>query len=552
MLKEIRNYLRQKGAYALIIGHDDAFQSETLRPEDERLARVTGFTGSAGLCIVTSHQCLLFVDGRYVLQAQQQTSCRVIEVPQQGSVSDWLSHNIRNKRVVLYDPHLHTQAQVQKWTEVISQKGGILKPTLHNVVDMFWTNKPQPQEVHVYAYPAQFSGKSMLQKVEIIQKKIREADIDAFILCDSASVSWLLNKRSNALFYTPVYRQRLILPSDAQPHMINRQTLAMLKGAVVGIDPAQTPADIAHALVSVGACIKAVPNPVALVQAVKNNTEIVGMRKAALLDSRAFCRLLYWIEKNKSTADELSVVQALDAFRMQDSLYCGHSFAPISAVGKNAAVVHYQPTKESCRALKTAAIYLLDAGGQYQCGTTDMTRTIAVKTPTEEMKKRYTQVLKGHIALASAVFPMGTTGAQLDGLARQYLWQDGVDYAHGTGHGIGAFSNVHETPPSISPRAHTPLQAHMILSDEPGFYLPERFGIRIENMLLVEKYPRKDSLYFEPLTLVPFCHALIDFALLTTEEKAWIKDYYKKIEENVLPLLPRTESAWLKSQMNLS
>ena len=372
MLKKIRKYLRQKGAYALIIGHDDAFQSETLRPEDERLARVTGFTGSSGLCIVTSHQCLLFVDGRYVLQAGQQTNCRVVEVSQQGSVGDWLDHNIRNKRVVLYDPRLHTQAQVQKWTEIVARQGGLLRPTAHNVVDMFWEDRPTPKEINVYSYPAQLSGRTMMQKVEALQKKMRQADIDAFILCDPASVSWLLNKRSNALFYSPVYRQRIIVPADAQPHVVNQQTLALLKGAIVGIDPAQTPADVAHALVNAGASVKAVSNPVAQMKAIKNPTEIAGMRKAALLDSRAFCRLLYWIEKHKSHADELSVVQALEAFRTQDSLYCGHSFAPISAVGKNAAVVHYQPTKSSCRSLKTAAIYLLDAGGQYQCGTTDM------------------------------------------------------------------------------------------------------------------------------------------------------------------------------------
>lgn len=549
MLKEIRKYLRQKGAYALIIGHDDAFQSEMLRPEDERLACVTGFTGSAGLCIVTAHQCLLFVDGRYVLQAQQQTACRVIEVPKQGSVSDWLNHNIRKKRVVLYDPHLHTQAQVQKWTEVIASKGGALRPTAHNVVDALWTHRPRPQAVHVYHYP--LAGRSMTQKLVSVQKKIRQMDIDAFVVCACASVSWLLNKRSNEVFYTPVYRQRIVVPAEGQPHIVNRQTLALLKGAVVGIDPAQTPAFIVHALVNAGASVKAVNNPLSLMQAIKNPTEIAGMRKAALLDSRAFCRLLYWIEKNKASANELSVVQALEAFRMQDSLYCGHSFAPISAVGKNAAVVHYQPTQESCRALKTACIYLLDAGGQYQCGTTDMTRTLALKTPTDEMKKRYTQVLKGHIALASAVFPAGTTGAQLDTLARQFLWQDGVDYAHGTGHGIGAFLNVHETPPSISPGAHSALQAHMILSDEPGFYLPDRFGLRIENMLLVNKCSRKNNLCFEPLTLVPFCHALIDFSMLTEAEKAWMKTYYQKIIDKVLPLIPRTEGAWLKSQMHL-
>ena len=551
MLKEIRNYLRQNGAYAVIIGHNDSFQSEMLRPEDERLAKVTGFTGSAGLCIITAHQTLLFVDGRYVLQAKQQTKCRVIEVNRKGVIDEWLENNVQSKKVVLYDPRLHTQERVQEWTVALARKGGILRPMTRNIVDMFWKDRPKSKEIHIYAYPTSLAGRSMKQKIDDLQKKIRQEDVDAFVVCDSASVSWLLNKRSNEVFYTPVYRQRLVVPAYGQPHIVNKQTLSLLKGAVVGIDPAQTPAYIAHSLVNAGASIKSVSNPVAQMQAIKNTTEIEGMRKAALLDSRAVCRLLYWIEKHKSTADELSVIRALETFRMQDSLYCGHSFAPISAVGKNAAVVHYEPTKESCRALKTASLYLFDVGGQYLCGTTDMTRTIALKEPTAEMKKRYTQVLKGHIALANAIFPIGTTGAQLDALARQYLWQDGVNYAHGTGHGIGAFLNVHEVPPVISPGATERFQANMIVSDEPGFYLPERFGIRIENMLLTEKYPRKDSLCFEVLTLVPFCHALIDFSMLTNTEKQWMKAYYKQIADKVLPLIPRTEGAWLKTQMRL-
>ena len=549
MLKEIRAYLRRIGANALVIPHNDAYFNDDLRSEDERLAYVTGFTGSAGMAIITPRQAVLFVDGRYVEQAKKQTKFKVLHVPRQTTVSEWLTHFLRPNYVVAYDPWLQSVAQIDRWAEIFTKRGAKLVPTPFNPVDKFWIEKPVSKPIRSFVYPAQYAGKTTVQKLQKVRRILKESELDAFVLTNVDSVSWLLNKRSDAVMFNPVYLDRLIIYPKGKPVSFNETTVQELKGKIVAIDAYETPIKIKQALIDVGASVRKMRNPFSDFQAVKNETELLGMQQAALLDSIAVCKFFAHLPLLSKKENEFTVMNYLKAYRRESVLYKHKSFENISAVDKNAALPHYQATAEKNTKLSGAKVYLLDTGGQYWSGTTDMTRTVALKKVSDEIKQRYTQVLKGHIALASQVFPAGTTGGALDVLARQFLWQDGVDYDHGTGHGIGCFLNVHETPPSISPRDRNVLKENMILSNEPGFYAKGKFGIRIENMMKVVKAKKKGFLTFEMLTFVPFCDELIKIEMLTEIEKKWIATYYNQIMLSVYPNVDVEVQKWLLSQM---
>ena len=531
MLKELRAYLRQIKATAIIVPHSDSYFNEDLRPEDERLCALTGFTGSAGLAVVSQRQAVLFTDGRYTEQAKQQTSFKVIQINRQSVVSDWFDGFLKPNDVVVYDPWLISAFQIDRWSKVFAKHQATLLARDSNPIDILWTNRPKPQAVITFDYAEKHAGQSTQEKLKNVSEALKNAQIDAFVLCNPDTVSWLLNKRSNACKYNPAYLNRIVVQTKGKPFYFCENKAFMLKDKKVGIDSYETPMKIKQILQEAGAIVQNIYNPILPLQAVKNETEAKGMAQAALFDSIAVCRLLALLPSLKSTGTEWDVSTYLEKIRKENSAYQFQSFADISAVDKNAALPHYQATKDTAASLKNAKIYLLDTGGQYLTGTTDMTRTVCLSAPTAEMKKRYTQVLKGHIALGSAVFPKGTTAGQLDCLARQFLWADGVDYNHGTGHGIGCFLNVHETPPSVSPNGRDILQENMILSDEPGFYLEGKFGIRIENMMQVvkDKSKKGEFLRFEMLSFVPFCNDLIDKSLLTNEEKRWINNYYQQI-----------------------
>ncbi len=551
MLKEIRAYLRRIGVNAIVIPHNDAYFNEDLRAEDERLAYVTGFTGSAGMAIITPKQAVLFVDGRYVEQAKKQSKFKVLHVPRQTTVSEWFARFLRPNYVVAYDPWLQSVAQIDKWAEIFTKRGAQLKPTAFNPVDKFWIERPSPKPIKDFVYPAQYAGKTTLQKLQPVRKILKQAEVDAFVVTNADTVSWLMNKRSNAVMYNPVYLNRLIVYPKGSPVEFNPENVAALKGKVVAIDAYETPVKVKQDLIDAGASVRKMRNPFVSFQAVKNETEMLGMEQAALLDSIALCRFFALLPSRIKKDNEFTVTNYLKSFRRESLLYRHKSFANISAVGKNAALPHYQATADKNSKLAGGKIYLLDTGAQYWCGTTDMTRTVALSKPSAEMKKRYTQVLKGHIALASQVFPQGTTGGALDALARQFLWQDGVDYDHGTGHGIGCFLNVHETPPSISPRARDELKENMVLSNEPGFYAKGKFGIRIENMMRVvrDTTKKKGFLSFQMLTFVPFCDELIAENLLTLKERQWIASYYADILRRVYPQTDEGTQKWLIKQM---
>lgn len=551
MLKEIRAFLRRIGANALVIAHDDEYQNETLSPDKERLAYVTGFTGSAGLAVITPRQAVLFVDGRYVEQAKKQTKFKVYHVPRQRTVGEWFTQFLRPNYIVAYDPWCHTVRQINAWSEIFAKRGAQLVPYTPNPIDKFWLTRPQPKPVHVFDYPKELAGQTTKQKISPVKRVLRLNGLDAFVVTAPDTVSWLLNKRSDAVAYAPVYLDRLIVWASGEIMSWTEDNVRLLKGKIIGVDPNECSVKIKQDATNAGASVHLMPNPFLRQKAVKNKTEIRGMQEAGLLDSIALCQFFARIAKHPQKGTELSVLPQLEMFRRQSLLYRENSFAPISAVGRNAALPHYASVSGKEAALKGGILYLLDSGAHYWCGTTDVTRTVALAKPTALMKQRYTQVLKGHIDLAKAIFPQGTSGAQLDVLARRPLWNEGLDYDHGTGHGIGCFLNVHETPPTISKYGNEPLLPGMIVSNEPGFYARGKFGIRIENMMMVvkEKKGRKGFFAFEMLTYLPFCDELMDEALLSEEEKQWISDYYTEMVYRIYPRLDDETQKWMKKQV---
>lgn len=551
MLKELRSFLRRNGVNAIIIAHDDDYQNETLSPDKQRLAYVTGFTGSAGMAIITPRQAVLFVDGRYVEQAKKQTSFKVLHVPKQTTISDWFAQFLKSKYKVAYDPWTHSVAQVEAWSEIFSKRGAKLVPFDEDPIDKFWLDRPKAPKVLSFSYPMRYAGKTTAQKVRVVKRVLKQKEWDAFILANADTVSWLLNKRSDAVDFHPAFLQRVIVWADGHITPFDKENIPLLKGKVIALDKFETPIKVKQEAVKAGASVHHLRNPLLEAQSIKNKVETEGMRDACLADSIAFCEFLAEFSDYVSEENEISVLRHMEEFRRRNILYRQNSFAPISAVGKNAALPHYQPSEKTAQKLSASPIYLLDTGAQYWCGTTDMTRTWATGKVSDLMKRRYTQVLKGHIALAQKSFPKGTTGGNLDVLARQFLWDEGLDYDHGTGHGVGCFLNVHEAPPSISPRNHDALQPNMVVTNEPGFYLKGKFGIRVENMMLVQKDKKKRAgfLKFEMLTFVPFCNELMDMDMLTVEEKGFISNYMKDILEKVYPFLSTRAKEWMKKQV---
>lgn len=550
LLKKIRSCLRKKGATAVIVAHEDEWQSEVLPENKERLAYLTGFTGSAGLAFVSLKKAVLFVDSRYTLQAKKQTDFDVLEVPTQTIFSKWLFENLKKGDKVLYDAWCHTVAQIKRLSSVFEKKQASLI-AYSNLVDDVWENKPAEKEVHIFDYPLSLAGKTTKEKIDLVKKTFFAENFDAFVVCNPDTVSWLLNKRSDAVLYSPLYLKRIVVWKSGKITDFDDVNQKDFKNKIIAIDDYQTPMQIKVLLEKMGAKVCHADNPFLPVQAIKNSAEIKGMKQAAVNDSVAICRYLAWLQEHYKKCTEYLATDTLEKYRQEFKSYCGNSFETISAKGKNAALPHYIPSKEKSDLLTSGGVYLLDTGGQYLGGTTDMTRTIFLGKGkiSPILKKRYTQVLQGHIDLAMASFPPDTTGAQLDVLAKKYLWMDGADFAHGTGHGIGCFSNVHETPPSISPYAKSVLKAGMILSNEPAYYLEGRFGIRIENMLLVNEKNKDGFLSFDTISYVPFCAELIDEKLLTSSQKNWIVLYYRKIMSKIYPKLDDKSKKWLKGQV---
>ncbi|QJB70864.1 aminopeptidase P family protein [Parasphingorhabdus halotolerans] len=581
-LSALREQMAKDGLDGFVVPICDEHMSEYVGDYAQRLAWLTGFGGSAGSAVVLKDKAAIFVDGRYTIQVRDQVDGKLYEYvgTADHSLIDWLGNNAPEGATIGYDAWLHTQDWAKSASAKLQKAGAKLMAVQTNPIDAVWEDQPEPSLAKLDVQPDEFAGKSSADKRADIADWLMDEGLDATVIAALDSVAWAFNIRGQDISNTPVPRGYAIvkkdgsaelfvapekLTDDVRVHLGNavslrdyaefETALSEYRGQKVGVDPERSVSAIFEQLENAGATIIKKRDPTILAKAIKNETEINGHKAAQARDGAALTRFLHWFSENAlNDQDELSVAAKLAEFRGQSDKLRDLSFRTISGAGPNGALCHYSVNEETNRKIETGTLYLVDSGGQYRDGTTDVTRTMAVGEPTPEMIKRYTQVLQGHIALAKAVFPKGTVGGQLDILARQYLWADGVDYAHGTGHGVGAYLSVHEGPQRIAAFGGfgEPLVAGMICSNEPGYYKTDAFGIRIENLILVEKREingaEQDMLGFETLTYAPLDRRLIDVAMLSDAQRQWVDDYHTKVLEIVGPQIEGAALNWLKEQ----
>ena len=572
-LSSLRSILKKDHLDGFIINRGDEFLNEYVAPYAERLAWLTGFTGSAGIAVVLPDNAAVFSDGRYILQMQQQLDQELWEyhhISHKSPLAWILDHNHLQKLKLGYDPRLMSQKNL----ESLQNNKIILVPITDNPIDTLWLDQPGYPNQPIEPHPLEFSGLSHHNKIEKLQKELLFNNEDAFIFCDPASICWLLNIRGSDVPYSPIplvfailYRDHVCLYADQEQYsetlsdflghtvkLCSRNDiysdLRKITSFVIGLDKNQTPIGFIQLLEKQEISIHYRTNPILLPKSCKNQVEQKGAINAHIRDGIAMCRFLFWLEKHGIDKSETVVAEKLNQFRIETGgkFYKEESFPAISATGSNGAIIHYQATKTNHSIIRENQLYLIDSGGQYKDGTTDITRTIWMgkKFAPSSIREQATMVLKGHIALSSAVFPIGTTGSQLDVLARYALWQNGLNYDHGTGHGVGSYLSVHEGPCRISSQPFPiSLKEGMILSNEPGYYLAGHHGIRLENLLLVCKAPYDNFLKFKPLTLVPFDWKIINSTLLTPQEKNWLNNYHKQITDLIYPHLNKNEQTWL-------
>ena len=557
---------------AFLVPRTDEYQNEYVPACAERLAWLTGFTGSAGTAVVLATKAALFVDGRYTLQAPQETDTNLFTVKPivTEPLVEWLVGELPKGSRVGIDARLFTQDWVESAEKKLKAAGLMLIALGENPIDAVWTDRPAPPCAAFKVQPDEFTGESSQSKRLKLAEKLKEAGQDAFILTAPDSIAWLLNIRGGDVPHTPLPLSFGILHSDGQVDLfadeckVTDEVRRHLGNSV----RLHAPESFAQALTEQGNAKKltadpsisshwvftTTPNitrladPCVLPKACKNSAELNGTRAAHLRDGAAVASLLASI---KAGDDEMALMARLRNLRAKGAYFRDLSFETIAGSGPNGAIVHYRSTDKTNRKLQPGELFLLDSGGQYQDGTTDITRTIAIGTPTPEMRDRFTRVLKGHIAIATAVFPKGTTGHQLDALARYALWQAGLDYDHGTGHGVGSFLSVHEGPQRIASKP-TPLgtlQVGMILSNEPGYYKTGAYGIRCENLVVVQPVTipggEREMLGFETITLCPFDRHLIDLSLLNTAERDWLNAYHHRVHTALTPQVDAPTRSWL-------
>ncbi len=572
-LSSLRFILKKNHLDGFIINRGDEFLNEYVAPYAERLAWLTGFTGSAGIAIVLPDNAAVFSDGRYILQMQQQLDQELWEyhhISHKSPLAWILDHNHLQKLKLGYDPRLMSQKNL----ESLQNNKIILVPITDNPIDTIWLDQPGYPNQPIEPHPLEFSGLSHHNKIEKLQKELLFNNEDAFIFCDPASICWLLNIRGSDVPYSPIplvyailYRDHVCLYADQEQYsetlsdflghtvkLCSRNDiysdLRKITSFVIGLDKNQTSIGFIQLLEKQEISIHYRTNPILLPKSCKNQVEQKGAINAHIRDGIAMCRFLFWLEKHGIDKSETVVAEKLNQFRIETGgkFYKEESFPAISATGSNGAIIHYQATKTNHSIIRENQLYLIDSGGQYKDGTTDITRTIWMgkNFAPSSIREQATMVLKGHIALSSAIFPIGTTGSQLDVLARYALWQNGLNYDHGTGHGVGSYLSVHEGPCRISSQPFPiSLKEGMILSNEPGYYLAGHHGIRLENLLLVCKAPYDNFLKFKPLTLVPFDWKIINSTLLTPQEKNWLNNYHKQITDLIYPHLNKNEQTWL-------
>jgi len=572
-LSNLRKHIADKGLDGFLIPRADSHQGEYVAPRDARLAWLTGFTGSAGFCAALTHIAGVFVDGRYRLQVRDQVADDFTPVDwPEVQLEDWLKEQLPNGGKVGFDPWLHTVSAIRQLTKALVDSGIELVPT-DNLVDTIWSDQPEPPKAKFTAYPVEFAGETRQSK----SKRLAETISAPTVLTLPDSIAWLLNIRGTDIERNPVPHAFAILNTDGhvdlfaqdgktaevanhlgedvrihpQDSFLNH--ISNLTGDI-NLDPKWCPAIVATTAAKAGLTIRHKDDPCLLPKACKNDTEIAGAKEAHLRDGAAMVRFLAWLDADapNGSLTEIDVVKQLEQFRRETNQLLDVSFETICGAGGNGAIVHYRVTEETNRPVKRDELVLIDSGGQYIDGTTDITRTVIVGTPSELHRSCFTRVLQGMIAISRARFPKGVQGQHLDSLARFPLWTAGMDYDHGTGHGIGSYLCVHEGPQSLSRRGDVPLKEGMILSNEPGYYRTGEFGIRIENLIVTGPAPDieggddRDMLSFETITYVPIDRMLIDVALLSNDERDWINGYHAETMAKIGPLIDGPAKEWLE------
>ena len=580
-LAALRAELKRRGLHGFIVPRADRYQNEYVPPCAERLAWLTGFTGSAGVAVVLHDRAVIFVDGRYMVQVRDEVDAKIFTIEHlvEHPPSDWIEENLPTATKLGYSPWLHTVDGAERLAKACDTAGASLVAVADNPIDAVWSDRPPPPLGAVALHELRYAGEGAKAKLARVRAELQKLKADLLIVSDPHAVCWLFNIRGSDVPHTPVALAFATLPREGWPALyieprklgddVRRRLdeLAELRAPgdfehdlnalgkaqrAVRLDPAACPEAIARIVADNGGKVLRGSDPIAPLKAVKNEVEIAGARAAHLRDGTAMAHFLAWFDREapRGHLTEIDAVKALESFRRDTGRLKDISFPTIAGAGADGAVVHYRVTRKSNRLIAPGALFLIDSGGQYQDGTTDVTRTLAVGAPSADMRKAFTLVLKGHIAMARVVFPDGTTGAQLDTLARQFLWRAGLDFDHGTGHGVGSYLSVHEGPARISKLGTMPLKRGMIVSNEPGYYRAGFFGIRIENLVLVsEAAPvagaEKPLNAFETLTLAPIDLRLVDAALLTVDEITWLDAYHAGVREALAPLVEAPTRDWL-------
>ena len=578
-ISQIRFFLKKEGIDGFIIPHEDEFLTEYIPKSSERLAWATGFTGSAGLSIITKDSAVIFVDGRYTTQVKMECSSNLFNFENLDPTSqeNWVEKKFKVRERVGFNPKTLSLSKYLLLKKIFDKKSIALVET-KNIIDKIWLERPKEPSGLVFHHSREFSGQSCTEKYHSLVKKLSDEKADSLFISESENTCWLLNIRGNDLDYTPVLRCFSIFQKNAKiilfsnhnisleiKEYFNRNNITHMKIADIEkflkiknykktiFDPKTTPFEIAKIIKSNTASQTLKSNPCSLMKACKNPTEIKGSKNAHLRDGVALTRFLFWLNSisERDEVDELTVEDKLLEFRNENKELKSLSFNTIAGTAENAAIVHYKANKKTNKILRRGDLLLLDSGGQYFDGTTDVTRTVAVLCGEEdicdEKKDRFTRVLKGHIAIASSTFPIGTRGSDLDPLARKYLLEVGLNYSHGTGHGVGSFLGVHEGPQNISPSGTQEIKKGMIISNEPGYYKENEYGIRIENLVFTKENDDDNKLlYFETLTLSPIDKKLIEPGLMNPKEKKWLNDYHQEVCRSLSPFLNKDEVRWLK------
>ena len=580
-LPKLRNALISAGLDGFLIPHEDEYNNEYLPDCNERLMWATGFTGSAGAAVVMVDTAAMFVDGRYTLQVRAQVDENLFDFfrLEDAGVNTWLAANTAKGAKIGYDPRLHSPDALAGYRKSIESAGGSLHPTPQNPIDQAWENRPAPPKAKLSIQPLELAGMSHETKRMQIAQIITGKGADTALITSPASIAWLLNIRGGDVMCSPLPLSSLLLHADGSAELfidLNKITddvrkhfgnqvsisdenklptrLGTLKGKTVMVDPSLSSSFMFGTLENAGANIVRAMDPIALPKARKNKAEITGAITAHVRDGAAVTKFLHWLAMHAQggNEDEISAAQKLEGFRHDTGLLKDLSFESISGAGSNGAIIHYRVSKGTTKKLEPGSLYLIDSGGQYVDGTTDITRTVAIGKPSDEMRKCFTLVLKGHIALSQVRFPKGTTGHALDSLARAALWAYGLDYDHGTGHGVGAYLGVHEGPQRIAKTPSSiPLEHGMIVSNEPGYYKTGKFGIRIENLQYVTKAApiaggERKMMGFHTLTLAPISRELIVTQLLNPVEINWLNAYHARVLTEIGALVDNDVHGWLK------